>query len=387
MKTTYIVFGLALAVTIGYSRQETSITIVSSGNSAVAFSTDAASAESMDAKDDPGYAMYKEGYNLVLDEQWKDARKKLEEMIKQYPQSSFVDDAQYWSAFALKHLDKKAAADAYKQFIKKYPNSNYYDDAVADLSQLETNEAITAAPSAGRGWSYSYSTPAMSPQPAASSQPAMPAQSPVILERSMRDMERKLRTLNNAPRISPLSRSFTVQSDGQEEKADPETELKIEALYAIGNGKEDDKSFQTLKNVALDFKQSLRLRQAALDALSDFKKFDLMPVYLEIAKHDTAEEMQNLAIDFISSNTKDKNKSVSTLIDLFNAIPHNQLEQKRTIFYFIADVGNDRAVDFLAGIARANDDYDLRREAVYYLGSIGGDKARSALYEILSGKQ
>lgn len=203
----------------------------------------------------------------------------------------------------------------------------------------------------------------------------------------MRDMERKLRTLNNAPRISPLSRSFTVQSDGQEEKADPETELKIEALYAIGNGKEDDKSFQTLKNVALDFKQSLRLRQAALDALSDFKKFDLMPVYLEIAKHDTAEEMQNLAIDFISSNTKDKNKSVSTLIDLFNAIPHNQLEQKRTIFYFIADVGNDRAVDFLAGIARANDDYDLRREAVYYLGSIGGDKARSALYEILSGKQ
>ena len=372
MKTTIILLGLALVTAIGFSRQETSITIVSSGNSAVAFSGDAVSAETMDAKDDPGYAMYKEGYNLVLDEQWKDARKKLEEMIKQYPQSSYIDDAQYWSAFALKHLDKKAAAEAYKQFIKKYPNSNYYDDAVADLSQLETVSA------SGQTLSYSYSTPAMPAQPAA------PPQSPVILERSMRDMERKLRTLNNAPRLSPMSRSFTVQSD---EKVDQETELKIEALYAIGSAKEDDKSFQTLKNVALDFKQSLRLRQAALDALSDFKKYDLMPVYLEIAKHDTAEEMQDLAIDFISSNTKDKNKSVSTLIDLFNAIPLNRLEQKRTIFYFIADVGNDRAVDFLATVARSNDDYDLRREAVYYLGSIGGDKARSALYEILGGKQ
>ncbi len=381
MKTTCILFGLALAITIGYSRQETSITIVSSGNSAVAFSTDAASAETMDAKDDPGYAMYKEGYNLVLDEQWKEAREKLEGMIKQFPQSSYVDDAQYWSAFALKHIDKKGAVEAYKQFIKKYPNSNYYDDAVADLSQLETNEATTAAPSTGQGWSYSYSTPAMPAQPAAS------PQSPVMMERSMRDMERKLRILNHVPHLSPDTRSFSELGWGREEKEDPETELKIEALYAIGSGKEDDKSFQTLKNVALDFKQSLRLRQAALDALSDFKKFDLMPVYLEIAKHDTAEVMQNLAIDFISSNTKDKNKSVSTLIDLFNAIPHNRLEQKRTIFYFIADVGNDRAVDFLAAVARSSDDYDLRKEAVYYLGSIGGDKARSALYEILSGKQ
>jgi len=380
MKTTCLLFGLALASTFGYSRQETSITIISSGNSAVAFSGDAASAETMDAKDDPGYAMYKEGYNLVLDEQWKEAREKLEGMIKQFPQSSYVDDAQYWSAFALKHLDKKAAVNAYKQFITKYPNSNYYDDAVADLSQLESGDGAAPSAASGQTFSYSYSTPAIP------SQPAMPAQSPVVLERSMRDMERKLRTLNNAPRLSPLSRSYTVQSWGQEEKTDPETELKIEALYAIGNGKEDDKSFQTLKNVALDFKQSTRLRQAALDALSDFKKYDLMPVYLEIAKHDTAEEMQNLAIDFISSNTKDKNKSVSTLIDLFNAIPHNRLEQKRTIFYFIADVGNDRAVDFLATVARTNDDYDLRREAVYYLGSIGGDKARSALYEILGGK-
>jgi hypothetical protein len=33
----------------------------------------------------------------------------------------------------------------------------------------------------------------------------------------------------------------------------------------------------------------------------------------------------------------------------------------------------------------AGEDYDLRRDAVYYLGSIGGENARSALYDILKG--
>jgi HEAT repeat protein len=43
-------------------------------------------------------------------------------------------------------------------------------------------------------------------------------------------------------------------------------------------------------------------------------------------------------------------------------------------------------VDFLTTIALRHDDYELRRDAVYYLGNIGGEKARAALYEILRGK-
>ena len=56
------------------------------------------------------------------------------------------------------------------------------------------------------------------------------------------------------------------------------------------------------------------------------------------------------------------------------------------IFYSIADIGNEQAIDFLGKVARTSDDYDLRREAVYYLGSIGGEKARAVLYEILKEK-
>ena len=74
------------------------------------------------------------------------------------------------------------------------------------------------------------------------------------------------------------------------------------------------------------------------------------------------------------------------LVDLFNAIPKDRTEQVQTIFYSIAEVGNDKAVDFLTTIGLGYDDYELRRDAVYYLGNIGGERARAALYEILRGK-
>src|SRR5690349_11488224 len=96
----------------------------------------------MDAKDDPGLAMYKSGYELVLAEKWEEARKKLLEMIKNYPSSEYADDAQYWAAYSLMHIDRKKAEEEYKAFIKKYAHSNYYDDAVSDLNSLTTTITV-----------------------------------------------------------------------------------------------------------------------------------------------------------------------------------------------------------------------------------------------------
>jgi len=351
-------------------------------------SLDRASAEQNDAKDDPGYAMYKEGYNLVLEERWEEARKAFAAMAAKYPTSDFIDDAQYWSAYALKHLDRKKAEAEYRKFVKDYPKSTYFDDAVADLSELDaqayvvtSGEAPTTVTVTGTGNGYAYGIGRNT-------------------ERALAGMERSLRKLNRlgvlrAPRAASNGLTFTRPPSrvelpalvGEEEKLDPETELKIEALYALGNAKEDEKSFATLKQVAVDMKAALPLRRAALDALSDFKKFDVLPVYLEIARRDTTEEMQSLAIDFISSHGKDKNKSVGTLIDLFTTLPKSRSEQRRTVFYFIAEVGNDRAVDFLGTVAKTSDDHDLRREAVFYLGNIGSEKARTVLYGILGGER
>lgn len=325
-------------------------------------------------QDDPAYQSYKEAYNLILDERWENARKTFADLIAKYPQSDYQDDARYWSAYALMHIDRKRSIAAYKEFMKKYPESRYLDDALADLGTLESNvhqttplPGATAVDVGGPGNSYSYG---------------------IAYAPSMRKVERELLRLqrrNMRVRTTAGTIGIAPFPPGNE-KLDPELRLKMDALYAIGETKQDEKAFVALKEVAVDSKQPRQLREAALDALTNFEKFDMTPVLVEIAKNDTSEELQAYAVDYIGEHSKDKDKSVALLVDLFNSVPKHRTAQLETIFYSIAEVGNDKAVDFLSRVALKHDNYELRSDAVYLLGNIGGERARSALYEILKTK-
>ena len=332
---------------------------------------------------DPAYKMYKSGYDLILDEKWKEARKKFADLIAKYPKSDYVDDAEYWSAYALKHIDAKKALDAYNKFISKYPKSHYYDDAVADLSQLKDEEGYIFSGNGGTNIHVKEGQRAFVTPEGMVVGKANGKLFGYSFDRNMRRMQRQLRAVTVAtPRAVP--QPWGISSS--DEKLDPETKLKMDALYAIGETKEDSTSYKALRDVALDRSQPRQLREAAMDALSDFRKFDVLPVFAEVAKTDTSEYMQNTAIEFVGRHSKDKNRSVETLMDLFSAVPKYREEQLGTVLYSIAEIGNDKAVDFLATVARTHENYNLRSDAVYYLGNIGGDKARAALYEILKEK-
>src|SRR5512140_2807271 len=60
-------------------------------------------------QDDPAQSLYKQGYNLILDEQWSPARKKFTELLQKHPATKYKDDALYWSAYALMHTDLRKA--------------------------------------------------------------------------------------------------------------------------------------------------------------------------------------------------------------------------------------------------------------------------------------
>ena len=361
-------------------------------------------------QDDPAYQVYRAGYNLVLEERWEEAGKKMSEVISKYPKSNYVDEAQYWYSYSLKHIDKKRAIAAYTKFIEAYPESKYYDDALADLAELKKQRSkivdkLTVTEGArvyvtGDGLYMNEGVQRMH----IGHDGIVIGEGPesLIVEKrgiTIRSEGRSFRYgYGFAPRAKTLERalqlhvkrinrlSSVIASEVEEKKSNPEIRLKIDALYALGDGKEDAESFRTLKEVALDFKQPAELREAALYTLADFKKMNVFSVFIDIVKLDTNEDMQAYAIDYISQYERDKEKTISLLIDLFNDLPAKRKEQRQMIFYSIADIGNDRAIDFLSRIAQENDDYDLRREAVYYLGSIGGEKARSALYGILKRK-
>src|SRR5690349_8170386 len=107
MKPFLSILILSLCATGSSFSQSTwsATTIAGSGNS-YSISSDGFEPSESGKKDDPGYKMYKAGYDLILDEKWGEARTKLSEMVKQFPKSDYVDDAEYWSAYAYEHSTK-----------------------------------------------------------------------------------------------------------------------------------------------------------------------------------------------------------------------------------------------------------------------------------------
>jgi tetratricopeptide (TPR) repeat protein len=340
-------------------------------------------------KGDPGYTLYREGYSLILEEKWEAARKIFDELKAKYPKSDYIDDASYWTAYSYRYTDPPKAIRAYESFIEANPGSSYYDDALSDLENLRAQSYHTKAGATARAHGApSVVSSGTAGAPALAHTPYPPVSLGVAVAAPMRVMERQLRRqMRTLSRVGLEHMAPTaVFPMPREENLDPATRLKMDALYALGETHEDEKSFVMLKEIATDMQQPRPLREAAMDALTSFAKYDVLSVFVEIARKDTNREIQGYAIDFIGEHGSDKNQRVTVLSELYRSLPRGRMDQRQGIIYTIADVGNDRAVDFLKTVALGDENYDLRRDAVYYLGSIGGDKARSALHEILRGK-
>ena len=335
-----------------------------------------------DDERDPAYPLYKEGYSLILDEKWSEAIKKLAEVKTKNPKSGYVDDAAYWSAYAQKRLDKKKGIVAYERFLEEFPESSYADDALADMSDHDVTVSVSGdaknirvkTPRPG-AYSYSFGSTAR-----ASAQAMRDA------ERAMRDVEREMRRSGLRQPAAPQGAWSLLGSDNDEKKLDKKTRMKLAALRALAESETDEKAFAALKEVAIDRSQPRIMRTVAVEYLGNFHRFDVFPTLVEMAKNDPDDDVRQYAIYSIGDASKDKNKTVETLIVLFNATPKQKEKQLESILYVIADIGNDKAVDFLVKVANTHESDDLGSDAVYYLGNIGNEKSRAALLQILKGK-
>ena len=328
-----------------------------------------------DDRSDPGYGLYKEGYGLILEEKYADARKKFQALLAKYPRSSYADDARYWTAYSYRSSDAQKAIAEYERFLKEYPKSQYIDDVVADIAALRAPRSAGATP---RAVAVAPTAPFASVAPLAAVAPT-----PANMENMMRHLRRQMRELG---RPGPGMIGIMGTPAPGEEQLDDATRIKMDALYALGETKEDDRAFATLRDVALDPHAVHPLREAAMDALAGFTRHDVMSVFVDIARQDTSADLQGYAIDYIGEHGTDKNQRVTVLAGLYGAVPATRAEQRKEIVYAIASIGNERAVDFLKNVALSDEDLGCRRDAVYYLGSIGGESARAALYDILKGR-
>jgi hypothetical protein len=326
-------------------------------------------ADEQDPKD-AGYRLYREGYSLILDEQWEAAREKFALLKKRYPRSGYLDEAQYWSAYALMQTDQRRALEEYRSFLRQFKGSNYFPDALADLAQIEV-QLRTRAPRAqgqpipeGEEGSFSYE---------------------VTVPPAIRNLEHRLQIMaERLPRVMIAPPPVAVHFN--DTTLDRAVRIRIQAIAALSETKEDEKSYQTLRNIAADVKQPQPVRIVAMNSLAGLRKHDVLPVLVNIARADTSRAMKFSAISMICIAGHDRDRRVESLEQIFQSLPPDREQLLSSTLYAIAEVGNDRAVDFLGRVAATHASYDLRGDAVFFLGNIGTEKARAALFHILQGE-
>jgi len=310
----------------------------------------AASLETND-QDDPAYLAYKAAYKSIIEEKWHDARKRFAEVIGKYPKSRYVDDAQYWIAYSWKYSDKKKAIEVYKKFIKEYPTSNYYDDAVGDLSRLENRDA---------------------PPPG---QP--PREDFVVGQEKIEALARSAQEV--ARTTQHIYSLYTGVSPFQRKQEDPELRMKIDALNALGRSKQDEKTFELLKETALDKARPSELRETALQLLANFKDRDVTEIYQQVIRDGSDSRVQQSAIQSFVRLGKEGDEKVFSVIKQIALDAKLDRELRESAFYAMRATEMPGALDVFIDIAKKDPDERIRGTALYYIGEAGKNDPEKVL--------
>jgi hypothetical protein len=332
-------------------------------------------------QNDPAYQLYKTGYNLILQSDWRGAQKKFEEVLRLYPKSAYLDDASYWYSYCLKYVNERKAVEALKTFLRQFPKSTYRGDALEDLAELQTRiqrNIIVVDDSTIRGRVHVAI-------------PDIQVELPDIAVTPHPDLDLSIGDRNAFWVFSDEMRDdmewgygFRSRS-GKDKNLDENTRLKISALRGIATDR-DSESFRTVRDILLDRSENARLREEALRLFSRYEKFDVLPTLKDIAKHDPDLRLRHGSIYYIGKYGRDKEAAAATLIELYNSASRDSARLKERLLYAVARTATNRGSDFLIGVAKSNEDYNLRESALYWLGKYGEGKKKKALYEILKQK-
>lgn len=303
-----------------------------------------------DLQDDPGLTLYKAGYSAILGKQWADARKKFEELLKKYPRSKYVDASEYWNAYALAQTDRRKGADAYRRFIRKYKEggSEYLDDAVADMQKFGFSPEEAEV---GVGL------------------PPVPPVTPIVTEPVIAETE-ELRAQAAELAAEAQEAALAVPTPRPDKELDPETRLKVEAIYALGRDTRDQKAFESVKAIALDRSQATELRKAALHTLSRFKEQDVAGVFLSVADSGDA-ELRREAIYALGSLRKKGDERIARSLAAFASDPAQPREVREASLFTLARLDGEELFDVLERIAEEDPNVRMRTEAIYMIGRKG----------------
>jgi HEAT repeat protein len=277
--------------------------------------------------------LFLEGRTLIASKKWTEAAKKFNQIIKDYPDSDNVDVALYWLAYANKEQEQyKEASRSLDRIINEYPNSTWVHDARA------MKEIIAAY--LGRGSEFG------------------------VIEDD--NDEIKIIAMRGLFQADP-ARAVAKASALLKRNSGASPQLKQYTVELLGHYGGKDAT-PILVDIARN-EQDAKLRRRAIYSLGWRADDNIASMLKEIVTSSDDPEVAKTALWALTTNMEQSKKSYAFFAQI--AKSGKTLELRKQAISALFRSGDDKVIDELVGIYRANDDVEIKRAIITTLGSGG----------------
>jgi HEAT repeat protein len=318
----------------------------------------------------PAAKLFREGRDLVGDEDWANAEGKFRRFVQLYPKDSNLDAALYWLAFTLAKQEKYDEAETHlKRLLSEFPRSNWADDAQALRAQINPRAAGTIL---DKGDDVEVKIVAL--ESLFQSNP----------ERGMAYVAEMMKPGSKAsPRLKEAGIELIRRFGGKQASAllldiirnQTDQQLRVTAIQTLGRTGDESvlPTLRDLANTATDDE----VGKAAVFAISRFEGASARAMLLELARSGKTVELRKDAIFWLSQNG---DAAMDDLMRIYEG--DRDVEVRKQIVFALKRMGTPRALAKLQEIARGPDDVEVRKDALHWIGQSGDAQAVEFLIQV-----
>ncbi|MBV9927248.1 MAG: HEAT repeat domain-containing protein [Acidobacteria bacterium] len=387
--------------------------------------------------DSPSMQVFRQGRDLIEREEWAAAAAKFQGYVAQYPKSKEADAALYWLAYAQKKQRKfQDAQQTLERLVKEFPRSTWADDAHAmevemgpqtgksvdpaglvddEMKMVALQSLFQSDPARGAA----YVSEILKPGSKASRELKEagvnflgiyggPAAASALLDIARTQPDAELRAVavfrlsqtNDENIVDKLSELYASERDrdvkGQllrafsqmnnpraraklleAARAGDDVELRQTAIHWLGQRADDGVVDELLSIYRADRNEDVR--GSVLHALSQINAPRARAALLEIARGDADADMRAQAIHALTQF--DDAATFEEIIKLYDS--ERDEDVKGGILHFLSDSKQERALLKLMDVARNDPSREMRKLAIHWLGQTRDPRALKFLQDLL----
>lgn len=318
---------------------------------------------------------FREGRDLIEDENWVRAAERFSGFVSDYPKDKNVDAALYWLAFALKKQTKfREANEKLEQLTREFPRSSWTDDAramrIEIAPQLGNRQVVTEAINKDN---EEIKIIALQSLFQGNSERASEYVNDILKPNSTasrRLKETAVVLLAQHGGRAALPVLIDIARNGTDVK------LRRTAIFWIGQSG-DESAFDLLKELA-SRAENEEVYKTALHAISQHGSQRAGAYLSEVARTAASPKVRREAIFWLSQKAGES--AVDELMNIYGA--DQDIEVKKQVLFALSQIGGARAEAKLLEVARTGDNVETRKQAIFWLGQRGGPQTIETLIQL-----